>query len=273
MKRIILIVLLLPAAALAWKNGQDGNARTDTPAECGNPAYSTHDWIADQALALLPDNEKAWILPHRNTYLIGTEAPDNKTIPAICNTTHRGYDDRSKGHSVEWKADFSGFVASDSQPTGLKDRAARRAQEEYNKAVIAFYSGDRAAAAFFLGAMAHYIGDVSQYGHSVPFETSANHSGYEGWVGRRTDTTDDDFVSFIDLDSLVRRTPYTGVKRISKATAQGQGNILSASAMINKFDNDRDEDFTSSVGTSLNMAANTLADVLHTFFLNVVSED
>jgi hypothetical protein len=28
---------------------------------------------------------------------------------------------------------------------------------------------DRRAAAFYLGAMAHYIGDVSQYGHTVPF--------------------------------------------------------------------------------------------------------
>ena len=34
--------------------------------------------------------------------------------------------------------------------------------------------------------MAHYISDVSQYGHSVPLEH--HYSDYEGWVGRRTDS-------------------------------------------------------------------------------------
>jgi hypothetical protein len=59
----------------------------------------------------------------------------------------------------------------------VKDRAAQRAQEEYNKAAIAYRQGNSRAAAFHLGAMAHYIGDVSQYGHSVPNET--HHSDYE----------------------------------------------------------------------------------------------
>lgn len=269
MTRMLLLSLLIPAVAFAWRNG----APTDSPAACGDPGYSTHDWIADQALNLLPDNEKAWILPHRNTYLIGTEAPDNREIEASCNTVHRGYDDRIRGHSVEWNDDFSGFVESNNQPTGLEDRAARRAQEEYGKAVIAFQSNDPAAAAFFLGAMAHYVGDVSQCGHSVPFQTSENHNGYEGWVGRRTNRDDDDFTDFIVLDSLVQRTPYTAVKKISKATAEGSGNILSAADVIDKFDNNRDDEFVDSVGASLNLGVNTLADVLHTFFLNVVDED
>ena len=49
----------------------------------------------------------------------------------------------------------------------LNDRAAVRAQEEDGKAVIAFGQDDPGHAAFFLGAMAHYIGDVSQYGPSL----------------------------------------------------------------------------------------------------------
>src|SRR5205823_2726271 len=119
-------------------NGQTGNTTTNTGAECSNPPYATHDWVADHALARLPDAEKAWILPHKAMYLLGTEAPDNKTIAVACNAPHRGYDDRSLGHSVEWNAGFT---------TMVNDRAARRAQEEYSKAVIAFGQGNLSAAA------------------------------------------------------------------------------------------------------------------------------
>jgi len=49
MIRIALLAILVPAVACAWKNGQDGNARTDNSGECSDPAYSTHDGIADRA--------------------------------------------------------------------------------------------------------------------------------------------------------------------------------------------------------------------------------
>ena len=56
---------------------------------------------------------------------------------------------------------------------------------------------------------AHYIGDVSQYGHSVPFE--AHHSAYERFVATRTASFGAaEFQSFIVLDSLVRRSAEQG---------------------------------------------------------------
>jgi hypothetical protein len=42
--------------------------------------------------------------------------------------------------------------------------------------------------------------------------------------------------------------------------------------MLARF-NDKDDAYLDSVGASLNLAVNELADVLHTFFLNVVRED
>ena len=144
------------------------------------------------------------------------------------------------------------------------------ALQEYDKAVDAFADGDSSATAFYLGAMAHYIGDVSQYGHSVTFEQ--HHGDYESWAKTRTDSFNEGhFESFIVADSLVRRTPYTAVKRVSKATAFGQGNILSASAMDQRYSN-KDQVYLDSVGASLNKGVNELADVLHTFFLNIVAE-
>lgn len=153
----------------------------------------------------------------------------------------------------------------------VKDRAAQRAQEEYNKAAIAFRQGNPRAAAFYLGAMAHYVGDVSQYGHSIPNET--HHSDYEGWVAQRTGSFNaGTFESFIVLDSLVRRSAYTAVKRISLATARGKGDIHSATQMDSLWST-KPQSYIDSIGHSLNLGVNELADVLHTFFLNVVSEE
>ena len=255
------LVVLACAGTKGWNNGPSGNSTTNQPSECSSPPYATHDWIADHALDLLPDNEKAWLVPHKTLYLLGTEAPDNDNIPASCGGPNTGYDDRSSSHSVEWKDDLSEMV---------QDRAARRAQEEYSKAVIAFQQGEPGHAAFYLGAMAHYIGDVSQYGHS--WRDEVHHSDYEGWAATRTDSFSEGvFESYVALDSLVRRTPYTAVRRISRATFGGSGNILPAPQM-DKLYPSRPQAFIDSVGHSLNLGVNELADVLHTFFLNVVVE-
>ena len=118
-----LVFSIYSAPTLAWSNGPSGNAGTDDPSECANPPYATHDWVADHALDLLPNVEKAWLLPHKTLYLIGTEAPDNGKIPNECNAPNNGYNDRGSGHSVEWQGDWSDCVLG-------KDRAARRAKEE-----------------------------------------------------------------------------------------------------------------------------------------------
>ncbi len=174
-------------------------------------------------------------------------------------------DDRRKGHSVDWEADGSGFLVEDDK---RHDRAAVRAQDEYYKAAIAYLDGDNNAAAYYLGAMAHYIGDVSQYGHSIPDEE--HHSDYESWVGNRTKSaTHGIFEIYLTLEHLVRRTPYTAVKRISKATALGEGPILPGSVMDASYSN-KDQVFVDSIGASLNKGVNELADVLHRFYLSYV---
>ena len=62
---VLFSILLIATPVHSWSNGQAGNAATDQVEECDSPPYATHDWIADHALALLPDNEKAWLLPHK----------------------------------------------------------------------------------------------------------------------------------------------------------------------------------------------------------------
>jgi hypothetical protein len=118
--------------------------------------------------------------------------------------------------------------------------------------------------------MAHYVGDVSQYGHAVPFER--HHSDYEGWVGRRTKLFDDGtFENYVAPDRFVRRSSYTAVKYISKKTAGGSGQILWATRMDALYpEKNNNQTYQDSVGASLNYGVNALADILHTFYLNEV---
>ncbi len=257
MKNLTLVAIA--ALLIAWSNGPAGNATTNTLAECGSPPYATHDWIADHALDLVPDSQKVWLLPYKSMYLLGTEAPDNDDIPAGCGAPNTGYDDRRKGHSVDW---------NDTHTDMVEERAAFRAGEEYDKAEDAFADGDSSAAAFYLGAMAHYIGDVSQYGHTCRCED--HHGDYESWAKRRTDSFNEGhFESYIQEDGLVRRRPYTAVKRISLAVSRGDGDIMSAEAMDASYSN-KDQAYLDNVGESLNVGVNELADVLHRFWLNEV---
>ncbi len=258
---VLFLLVLRVESPEAWNNGQTGNTTTNTAAECDHPPYATHDWIPDHALALLPANEREWLEPHRTMYLLGTEAPDNRLIPAACGAPNTGYDDRSKGHSVEWDAKFTKMV---------KDRAAVRAQEEYDKAAAAFRDGNPSAAAYYLGAMAHYIGDASQYGHAVTFETKQHHSAYESFVAKLTASFDGGtFESHLNGGALQRRTPHEAVERISRMVAKGDGKILSARRMEALYTK-KGPAYMDSIGAALNVGVAFLADVLHTFFLDVV---
>lgn len=114
--------------------------------------------------------------------------------------------------------------------------------------------------------MAYYIGDVSQYGHSVDFED--HHGDYEGLVSTRTDSFNEgEFESFLTADGLSEIDPYEAVKVISLATSKGEGDIKSASWMDSHY-TQRDDEYWDSVGASLNTGVNVLADVLHTLYIN-----
>ncbi len=60
------------------------------------------------------------------------------------------------------------------------------------------------------------------------------------------------------------------MKRISKATAGGKGKILWATKM-DQLCCSASPAFLDSIGHSLNLGVNELADVLHTFYVNEVA--
>jgi len=256
----LLLLVVIAVSLEAWSGGPRGIAYTRQPSECSSPSYSIHDWIADQARALLPPEERAWLDPYRNVYLLGTEAPEHTNIPVACGAPNTGYGDR---------LGMTGPRGDDSTET-IVNRAGMRAQQEYDNAVDAFADGDLAAAAYYLGAMAHYIGDVGQHGHAYPNEKQR--LAYSRWMKRHTsDFTAAVFDPYVEAGDLVRRRPYTAVTRIAKATSEGQGDILGSESM-NRLYADKTEEWLDSLGASLNLAANEIAGVLHRFYLNEVSQ-
>ena len=255
----LLILIVIAVSLEAWSGGPSGVAYTRQPSECPSPPYSVHDWIADHARAQLPPEERAWLDPYRAMYLLGTEAPEHRGIPTACGAPNTGYGDRHAGDS-EW--------GGDSAETRV-NRAGLRAQQEYDNAVDAYADGDMAAAAYYLGAMAHYIGDVSQQGHAYPSE--GQRSAYSRWLRLYTNGFKaGGLESYLEAGDLVRRRPYTAVTRIAQALSRGHGDILPAGQM-NRLFADKTQEWIDSLGASLNMAVNEIAGVLHRFYLNEVS--
>ena len=75
---VILVVILLVAFVLLFNiNSTLGWSNGGYSADPSHPDYGTHDWIAQHALDWLPTEEKQFILDNLQTYLYGTELPDN----------------------------------------------------------------------------------------------------------------------------------------------------------------------------------------------------
>jgi hypothetical protein len=110
----------------------------------------------------------------------GTKAPDTgKKIPSV---TESAYD-----------TDACHCILFDEEGTVTKDRARDRIRQEFDRAVAALAANQKNRAAFLAGAMAHYLGDLSQFHHLMGAESHWGaedqnlHKAYENAVDRRVD--------------------------------------------------------------------------------------
>lgn len=150
-------ILFLTATqiAVAWSNGGYSS-------DPQNPDYGTHDWIADAALTMQTLDVTFLTATYHAEFLLGTEAPDN---PA--------YIGDSVNHHVYY---YSSGVLQD-------DKCADRASETYQVALGYLTSGDLSNAAFYIGALTHYVADVGVFGHTMgavsDWGAETHHSDYE----------------------------------------------------------------------------------------------
>jgi hypothetical protein len=245
-------VLLSGATSSSYVYGWSNGGFSADPA---NPKYGTHDWIAQHALDWLPTDEKQFIVDNLAVYLYGTELPDNSGAPD-------GIGDTSLHHVYY----FANGLVQD-------DASAVRAQEEFIKAVDSYVAGDVASAVKILGVVSHYVSDVAVFGHVMGSATDwgneMHHSDYEAYVEIRTDNYSDEFNDFLAFDgSLSVVSAYNATMTLAYDTTFDLNGNLSCVWMDQNY-NWSDSVFRNRCGESLNLAVNTVADVLHTFYVNV----
>ncbi len=154
--------------AAAWSDGQYSPDEDDI-------GYGTHDWIAEHALDMLPSNESGWLAANKKVFLLGTEAPENANITFGGKT---GYGDIQKHHNY-----YNGPFPRNC----IDDSASVRAEEEYKKAFACLRNGSYELAAWYAGAMSHYISDMGSWPHVINNATPNHASEYEELLGSATD--------------------------------------------------------------------------------------
>jgi len=151
---VISILCSIPGAQ-GWGNGGYSS-------DPQNPDYGTHDWIADMALSIQTRDVTFLSVTYHSKYLLGTEAPDNPE-----------YFGDSSYHHVYYHSDGS----------LQDDKSADRAYEMYQSALDYLTRADNEMAAYYIGAMSHYISDVAVFGHTMGSGTDwgseIHHSDYE----------------------------------------------------------------------------------------------
>ena len=251
---LLLCILVLSSMELAqsWSNG---GYSTDDPSQ---PKYGTHDWIAQHALDWLPTQEKQYITDNLAAYLYGTELPDNNNASA---PGHIG--DTTKHHIYYW-----------SNGTLQDDAAAVRASTEYQTALNFLNTGDYADAAETAGIMSHYIVDVAVFAHVMGAstdwgaETGNVHSNYEPYVETRTSSYIDTYNQYLSFDgNLQNISAYDAAKNLAFDTTFDHGGTFTCVWMNNNY-NISNPIYWNRAGESLNLAVNTLTDVLHTLYIN-----
>lgn len=279
--------ILSLSPAFAWENG--GKTRGKS-----SPKYGTHDWLAEEALKFLPLEERVWIDEHRNAFLLGTEAPDNKSVAVrvLGKRFANGYGDKVRHHN--YYIEGGEEIRFDPISGRLCDSASRRAQEEYEKCISALVRGDYEAASFYAGTTTHYVSDLAIWAHVIGVssihesEDPLEHSEFEKSV-EKTITYDPStnshtslkFSPFIRFDGelqltnaydtsveLGRRTHLGDIyscvemQRLLPMGRRGNGDYVDC-------DNWSDP-YIVEVGNSMSRAVNSIADILHS--ANVVAQ-
>jgi hypothetical protein len=242
----LLVVLLSAKPSYGWSNG-------GYSANSAQPDYGTHDWIAQHALDYLPAQEKQYLTDNLNSYIYGTELPDNSQAPD-------GIGDTTKHH-----------IYYSTSGTLSDDASAKRASAEYDLALNYLKTKDYVDAAKSAGAMTHYIADVAVFGHvmgaSTSWGTEVHHSDYEGYVDARMSTYSSSFNTYLSFDgNLTTISAYNAAANIAHDTTFGGNNQLTCVWMDTHYDW-TNPTFKDRCGQSLNLAVNDIADVLHTLYM------
>ncbi|UCE80644.1 MAG: zinc dependent phospholipase C family protein [Methanobacteriota archaeon] len=159
--------------------------------------------MADMALALQTRDVFLLSKTYHAEFLFGTEAPD-----------HPSYFCDHENHHVYFNK--SGGIQD--------DIGAIRASDMYKLVVGAIDTRSLSQAAFYLGAMAHYIGDIGVFGHTMGADTDwgseVHHADYEEAVDSMFSSLDEPLTI-----GLGNKDPYNATLDLAKDITFGTSNI------------------------------------------------
>ncbi|MFW9823925.1 MAG: zinc dependent phospholipase C family protein [Candidatus Thorarchaeota archaeon] len=218
MKRKTLVILFLCVLfscmtigvqnSVAWKNGWGDGSLHSTYAKTINEYsrdydnahkyrktskyYGTHDWIAERALYLayseFPENLFLSMMyldvsQLKMYYLLGTEFPDSTEGTKVY--TYNGElikTDLNVITRLDFRTCFGQHILRFSgKPDPYVNNLAKYADTMESKVANYLEQEDCKAAAFFLGALAHYVADAVCIPHLID-DFNHNHKSWEDWV-------------------------------------------------------------------------------------------
>lgn len=234
---VLLLALLftigIQPQTIAWSNGGYSSDPDD-------PDYGTHDWIADKALAILTKDASFLKTTYHARFLLGTEAPDN-TAYIGDSTNHHVY-----------------YYSSDDLQDG---KSAIRASQMYQIALGYLASEDLDNAAYYIGAMTHYLADVGVFGHTMGSGTDwgaeDHHSDYEDAIQSMTGSLSSPTgISLGDSDA------YAATLDLANKITFGGGSIMPNIWMDTNY-NWANSTFATSAMASLNISVAAVAAVVN----------
>lgn len=245
--------MILPPTTLAWSNG-------DAEDVYYGDRFGSHDWIAHQAMLLLPAVNRSWYTGELVTiFLVGTHAPDDSSVDMGNGLV--GYGDTPNHHNY-YSADYS---------TLIDDDASVRAQEEFDKAIAALGAGNFSAALFYAGSMIHYLSDLAIWGHTMTGE--ANHSNFEDSVNNKMDVPTEEFFTVTFDGEYTTHTAHQAAFLMGQETYGNGSGTYNATWMDDNyapfgFKTEPETTFDFRMEYLVNMVVNLGADVLFQLFGN-----
>ena len=239
---LFISLLFFPVSiAYGWSNG--GSYSTSP----SNPVIGTHDWIVEKAVILLPMSESKVYADNLNWLKYGTELPDRPKAQG-------GYGDFYNHH-----------VYFDEQHRPAEDAAATRANETYREALDLLKQGNFSGGVMLAGAMSHYISDMAVWGHMMGNDTvwgkEQHHDDYESYVNEHMFLYEQ---SIMLLEPFKQTTAYQATMDLASDIMFNTPNATWMDAHYNWSD----PQFKTRVAGSLNLAANYVANVFHTLWLD-----
>ncbi len=201
-------ICTLSQPGAAWKNG---SYAYNYSSYSYDKDYGTHDWVAEAALNALyaaDSGNWSWLVDREEIFLVGTEAPDNSEVDMVLDgVTVGGFGDTANHHI---------YFNEDGSISNNQDDAALHAKSMGDLADASLNEQKRNLAAFYFGAMVHYITDMSVFCHVAENEVAPydlnfdqNHTDYEVAVYAGTHTyTDPEKFFQIESVTIQSTAPY-----------------------------------------------------------------